>query len=346
MLDVHHPIISLLRRTLVLPSGVQGFLDWNTGIIRLNCDASDYAIRMRTPISDGGVKETFYHESHHFAQVLLCGYLFRHCASLRRVVDAVVSMNSQLTFEDKKKLRSLDKKYRDSHSNLMRCSESGLSSLDLVESLTFYLHSFSNGYLDTTSYQALLHRSNLSREYKHGYLVGVERLDQDRFHRVFPLVVQLSLCFESPPDTYVDLLGRWGVQELNEDTPLDQIMTYCQKEMPGFIGFAWESGEQHPVYEGVLQQIVDKGKDELFTTTMMNPMLIWDPELEPVLRRPIVLNHSASESNPMFRDYPVVGRGILIDPDDTQNALLEMCVGAEISKGVNLVEYLISKREH
>lgn len=340
MNSTRHSFFELCHRSLSLAPGVQGFMDWGTGIIRLNCSQADYARRLALPFSKGGVREVFVHETHHFAQILICSFLYAHSARLNALVECLL-LNAHTGWTDSVQLLVLAREYRDSCVRIEDPLDSGCSPRDIVESLTHFLQVRAIHSINASEYYSLLSKSNIPDTYKRAYFLFYYYLgDNDT---VFPFIAQLSLCFESPAAAFCRLLQDWGGPRLNGDTPLPDVMDHCRSEYEGFMGFSWECEQRQPVYDEVLRAIVRANADEQFSLTMMNPVKIWEPGIDDFFIRPLVLNPTLSQGSPVFMNYPIVRRGKISGPDDLERTLTTMCLGHEVTQQSNLVEHLIER---
>ena len=79
-----------------VPRGVAGYLDWTTGLMRVNATHDVWARIARTPDLrtlprwEQGVVETITHETIHFLQITTTSYLYRFAVTLFELVKSAI----------------------------------------------------------------------------------------------------------------------------------------------------------------------------------------------------------------------------------------------------------------
>lgn len=324
--------INLIRNTLSLRSGVSGFFDWNTAAIRINCSKDEYSSRIKLADELGGVRDTYFHERFHLGQALICGYIYNHCAKFYSLVDSIL-YRSDFPYDNKDVILKQHKAYHLSLQSLTR-ENKGLNPISIIESLTHYNHIMTFSNLSSKQYLELIKRKKLPQEYKSSYLIFYDKMnimENEKYHRFFPLISQFSLCFEFPERAFFDICDSFLKGEIDGDTLLLDIMSYGKNNFYGYIGWSWESNMIHPIYDNIIRDIAAEELDELITGSMMSPFNINHPKILKHMRCPIILNPSDSEQNPIFKDYPILNASVVGDLYDVQNLVYKMAIGRSIS---------------
>ena len=338
MIQPDDGIVNLIRNTLFLKPGVRGFFDWNTATIRINCNLEDFRLRLKLSNGSGGIQESITHENYHFVQVLICGYLHKHCGILRGLIDLILKRSKEPA--DKQLIQFQHKKYLAS-SNLMQRFSRGLNVISIIEGAVYFSHTMTHQQLSSLQYLQLIKQKHIPNEYKKSYFIFYDNMNVakiERHHFYFPFILQLSLCFEKPQEAFFDLMSSFLNEKLDGDMPLSEVMKYCENNFEGYIGWSWESGENHPIYDETLKIISEKDLGELLTSTIMNLSLSLRPEIFEHLKRPIILNPSESKINPAFKDYPIVFASKIGDESDARNLILEMALGKYITEYPELID--------
>jgi hypothetical protein len=249
--------------------------------------------------------EALIHERLHFVQTCTFGFMYTLAIDLFSAAAGLLSPTKIRTFQHPDRLPGeARRQLKAVQERLTDVSDDGLTTLDIIESVTHY-HQISIRYgltsdtyiqqLDLSEpdpYQAILNSVQAPHEYRAAYDAAVRYCGSDAFF-VFPRAAGLSLCTHRPERTFRSMCEQ--LRALNRKEA-DGITLF------GWIGTAFElssvdnlTGRTHPIYTEGIQQLgqvavrtlLQTGPEELSRRLqlMSVPMLCYDPSSpRPLLR--------------------------------------------------------------
>ncbi|MEJ7809352.1 MAG: hypothetical protein WKG32_02945 [Gemmatimonadaceae bacterium] len=302
----------------VLPPGVLGYLDWSSGVTRLDCSRAEYAklkdwAKAPSPDDERSVElaEVTVHEMHHFLQISLFGYLYRFAFTLELLISE--SLPSQLA-----RLADLPTRVRNEEllrnilADFDREQPDGVSVRSIVESLTYLVQKREEYGYDTGRYIAHLRRARPLPEYMsaflyaHGVFGAVEHTV-----RLFPVLAQLSLCSHSPPEALAILCQAVAAGEISTRTYLPELIAFCRERDPDYRGFSWEFPDalgqpfpDHPVYGAVRAAVQgDSQWHAPFSKYLLVPDKSFFESMHTLCMTPTLLNAEPDAAADGYREW-------------------------------------------
>jgi hypothetical protein len=319
----------LLLPQLLLSPGVAAYLDWSTGILRINSSFEEWD-ELSSRTQDGTrvpqnlssreltLIETVTHETAHFLQIVTTGFLYSLSAKLYlKVAEWVADATKDSPHDTQASLQALAT--TDIPAHFARDAKAILSSLDtlgpreitvrsIVESGALLTQKRTH-LIDLTAerYIEVLDSSSPSKEYRHAYDVAFEYLGLAAFD-LFPLIVFFSLCTARPEQVFSGLCQETARRYSSYGSSPKVIhMSHFAEALSGLsaetIGTAAEAAvslPEHPVYTEIvrrLNQLHAEGKISL-DRYMITPH---DVQNELILHslRPMVFNRTSEKNWPI-----------------------------------------------
>lgn len=205
---------------LLRPPGGWAFLDWITGIVRVNCSVEFYR-QVEAKRQDPGkigtltpeeilLLETITHESYHFFQVCTTGYLFGIADALFRVFQRYLTAHPVARYEDLPEAApaGVAAEIASIKGLLDQPGPEDLTPRLLIEGAAFLAQKLNhwNG-LTPEIYESML--AGEAEEYRLAYDVARE-LVGDRALTVVPLLTSLSLRSPEPVRAFVGMCRIFG----------------------------------------------------------------------------------------------------------------------------------------
>jgi hypothetical protein len=201
----------MIRDHYRLPDGVWGYLDWVTGLVRVNVSSHEFSGSKRTE----QFELTLNHELIHAFQICTTGYLYRLGTELlREVVRIILSVSANPDVFELIRTPPPSSVKIDTLLFEIDCANTdGITVRDLVEGYAYYAHeALQDVALSGATYARRLAAAP-AREYANAFRYSEQRINERAFE-VFPLLCYLALLFRDPPDVFCKLhdllpLGRW-----------------------------------------------------------------------------------------------------------------------------------------
>lgn len=187
-----------------LPDGVWGYLDWVTGLVRLNLTGEEYANGTRTE----EFELTLNHELFHAFQICTTGYLYRLCTELlREIVRIIIAVSPEVDiFEVIERPPAGTARINELLHAMDAANPDGITVRDLVEGYAFYGHAaLHDPALKAAAFSRRLDDAP-AEEYRRAFRYCEAQLGRRAFG-IFPLLCYLSLLFRDPPDVFCRLHG-------------------------------------------------------------------------------------------------------------------------------------------
>ncbi len=318
-----------LSEAYKVPENVAGYLEWVSGILYINksrqswdeyCNVSSFA---DAPASQWKFVQTITHETYHFMQIAITGYLYQFACRLFHGFRSTIS--TPLDGPAVEQLLSnpppLSGDIRHLVSDLDRPGPQDLTVRDIVESSAYlYDHMTHYSNIDPTWYDTVLEVPSLRSEYKKAYYIARDTLGPP--HAMDGLLVAsfVSLCFEKPPECFLDVLeimASQGPAGTPQAYNLEQIVTLAQQMARAHnpLGTSAEVAERssaHPIYTPAVVVLNDSSSARSPIMLLVNP-------------RNMDLDGAASIVRPMlFKD------GALWVPDNFREATPELAARSHL----------------
>jgi hypothetical protein len=249
--------------------------------------------------------EALIHERLHFVQTCTFGFMYTLALDLFSAAVGLLSPSSSRTFLQPEQLPAAPRKQLQAvHNRLAHASDDGLTTLDIIESLTHY-YQLSIRYCLTPErymqqptiderdpFQSILDAVQAPHEYRVAYDAAVRYCGSDAFF-LFPRAAGLSLCTRRPEQAFRSICEQLRALNRKEADGMNLI---------GWIGTAFElsivnnaTGRTHLIYTDGIERhgqdafriLMAMGPDELSRRLQLMPvpMLCYDPpSLRPFLR--------------------------------------------------------------
>lgn len=299
-----------LSQYFEVPPEVAGYLEWGSGILRVNCSFEEWEEINRNfgnPRSEfaRSVLATVTHETFHFLQICTTGFLYAFACRYFDLMRNLIKNRAGYPLTEVKIRFFLNNppehtdEIIDHISLLDRPGHSGITVRSIVESAAyFYEHATHYPNIDARAYDEILARDKPPEEYYQAYSLSKEILGNTAFSN-FLLAAFISLCFSRPEMVYEDVLKIIASNSLNYKDDRD-LSKFFQAVQPLFsshsaLGSAAEvalngsNAPLHPVYKNVILSLNE-------TADKINPIeLVVNPQamtVEAALGnvRPVVFN--------------------------------------------------------
>jgi hypothetical protein len=280
----------MIRDHYRLPEDVWGFLDWVTGLVRVNLTSEQFTRSERTE----QFELTLNHELFHAFQICTTGYMYRTCMELlREIVRIIISVGESLDLDRLIRTPPPSSSKLDALlTEIDRANNDGITARDLIEGYAYYSHeALHDPALDAASYARRLVAAP-GRAYTNAFSYSEQRVAAEAFE-LFPLLCYLALLFRDPPSVFCRLhdllLGRCGptagkrrrdVVKLLDQIPAEYLGIPCQ-DRPRYTA-------PNPFYSWSMQKISKRIGASLLDYAAEPGTIPHD--LQEALLRPIILN--------------------------------------------------------
>jgi hypothetical protein len=193
---------AMIRDHYRLPDNVWGFLDWVTGLIRINLTSDQFSGSERTE----QFELTLNHELFHAFQICTTGYMYRLCMELLREICRII-ISTGKTLDLNKLIRTPPPSSSTLDASLTeidRANSDGITARDLIEGYAHYSHeALQNPALDALDYARSLAAAP-GHTYTNAFSYSEQRIGAETFE-LFPLLCYLALLFRDPPSVFCRL---------------------------------------------------------------------------------------------------------------------------------------------
>jgi hypothetical protein len=309
-----------LSQYFALPREVAGFLEWSTGVLRINATLEQFqAYTARLP--EGTIYGThpddemimtlvraITHEQFHFRQAMATGYGYTlACAAFIRIMQeigrlplphdwngmlAAIAASPPLIPDLTARFAELDEEGPD-----------GVTIRDVIESAALLYECKAHmPDLDHAKYSRYLDLAMVLPEYRRAYDLATEILGPVAFDN-FLVAAVLALCFRRPDQALGNILQQMaGLLHLDAvyRSPDDFMglasVVIAARRRYEYLGTAWHvlngaidnTPLVHPYYARPLQAYRSDHSDEQLLTTLVGPIL--DERARSLLAQPVLLN--------------------------------------------------------
>jgi|GEM_PF-5080158 len=246
------------------PNGVAGYLDWSTGMLRVN---SPYDVWNRISQSEDpttleewerDVVETVTHETIHFLQITTTGFLYKFAVELFDQIKSCIPFPVRDFSEIPKKAPPLQaEKIRDHLAILDNEGENSVTLRSLVEcqAILTQMRTHWKG-LTHEGFLQKVYSLHLPKEYSQAYVTATNYLGPNAFDS-YPFVSSMALCASNPVSAFHAICR--GIYETNiTDRPinaidqytglLNQLYSHRKIELIGTSAEVLNRMPEHPVY--------------------------------------------------------------------------------------------------
>lgn len=266
-----------LEEEFVLPNTVWGYLEWFTGIIRINLDYEQFKQNGLTTFEQKGFEETLIHEFFHCCQISTTGYLYYYVSHFLKgvapiwsgIMDKGVDMGSSMAeilenvFENDHKFSSELLAYLGKIDN--QDVKTGVSPRDIIEGQAYFIQKSITGEINThASFLTVINRFNI-KEYTYAYQLASDIIGEKTFS-VFNKISFVSLLFLEPHIVFPVLCKKVSMSEKSEQKEFRDWIKELSNEFY-LLGDANEvckrflfNQEHNPFYSPLVHSLNDLAK--------------------------------------------------------------------------------------
>lgn len=290
-------------KAISLPRNVWGFLEWMTGVIRINATVEELQQFSQAPERVRlAYEETVTHEFFHCAQICAAGYPHRYASSVAKALYPVLHPYLQ-AFSSHTDLEEASMHFAEAPPAIPHTLTALLESLDepgldgitpreIVESAAYLVQKRTHRpELDAPRYDQMLHLAP-APEYRSAYMAA-ESILGERAFGLFPALSFYALCFVRPHDVFVDLCRAarrapdGGLARVAEDL----ARTHRCLGTAARYARDYANGTFNPFYAGHARTLTAIGRwKRADLSTLMSAPHEWMPAFRQRLRIPVILN--------------------------------------------------------
>jgi hypothetical protein len=190
---------------LHLPANTFAFLEWCTGVLRINLTTNEYKQRLNHPQQRAELEEFIHHERFHMLQIVTSGFLYHFTTELVKDIlpfwKNALAENTKgrmLFYKTISTIPDLSPAVRKKFGALAQEDADGLSINALIEGAALF-------YQKTASYppeliidELRLATSYLPQEYTSAFRYASKHLETASILQHFAELTHLALCFQQP----------------------------------------------------------------------------------------------------------------------------------------------------
>jgi hypothetical protein len=291
--------------SIAVPKGVAGYLDWSTGLLRVN---ATHEVWQRIVASkdlsklqqwERDIVEVVTHETIHFMQIVTTGWLYQFAVELFELIKSCIPFPVK-DFSQIPKVPPPGPAAR-IRNHLARLDVAGANSVtvrSLVEcqAVLAQLQTHWKS-TDHESFVKRIHESHLPQEYRAAYLSAVKHLDRHAFES-YPFISNMALCCRDPVTSFevicrgvktaaLPAQPRRAIQGYLE--LLNRLHTAGNLEMIGTAAEVINSAPEHPVYTPMVARLNELSANSSMLEYMAAPHEIKEP-VAVAVARPTVFN--------------------------------------------------------
>jgi hypothetical protein len=315
---------------IAVPKGIAGYLDWSTGILRVNAPY-DVWERISTASDlnklkdwERDVVETVTHETIHFLQITTTGYLYSFAIELLQLIKACISF----PVKDFSQIPSVaPPQQAERIRNHLTCLDlEGVHSITVrsiveCQALLGQLRTHWRG-LTHQGFLQRVHEAHVPKEYRLAYLAATHYLGENAFEG-YPFVSSMALCTRDPVASF-DVICRAVRTRALPAKPREALQGYLELlndlhgnrelELTGTAREIINDLPEHPVYTPMVVRLNEMCEEKHIS--MLDYMAAPHEVSEPIavaVARPTVFN--ADHENNWYVHVPTNWR-----PDLTKSA--------------------------
>lgn len=300
-----------ISRIMALPSNVMGYLDWSTGLLRINLDSEEYgSIGEGSDVIASRFQETLCHEMFHVYQICTTGFLFNYVTAFSKELWL-----EAFEMESDRPVTGLiggEVHVSDELASLIESIHApkahGLAVVDIVESHAFLAHNRTIEPEIPRDFFRLRMAGLKDSPYQKAFGYAERKLGVYAGDYLCPIAYE-ALCFHDPVDVFVILVDAVAEEmfahvESTED--IEQIMKQARKSLSSrqdYIGnprrLLDDDQDIHPFYADTLTQIANAYDEEATRDFMCFPESTPN-HFHTITLRPLLLNDSTTV---ILRDF-------------------------------------------
>lgn len=289
-----------------LPPNVWGFLEWMTGVIRINATVEELQrlseVKERVRLA---YEETVTHEFFHCAQICAAGFPHHYAASVTKELFPVLypyllNFSSQTDLEEAvtrfaEAPPSIPPRVLTLLDSLDEPGSGGITPREIVESAAYLVQKRTHRPdLEAPGYSHALHFAP-APEYRSAFFAA-ESILGDRAFELFPALSYLSLCFVRPQDVFADLCGAARRLPRRDTRALMRIAEELSRAHR-WLGTSFDytkefsNGTFNPFYRGYARTLAAIGRWKgVDLPTLMSAPHEWIVEFRRRLNMPVIVN--------------------------------------------------------
>jgi hypothetical protein len=254
-----------------VPKGVAGYLDWTTGLMRINTTHDVWQRIVRTPDlrtlprGEQGIVETVTHETIHFLQIATTSFLYGFAVRLFEIVKSAIQFPVRHVSElPTRATPPIALKLRAHFAALDAAGPENLTVRSLAEgqAMLAQLRTHWRG-MNAGEFLRRLTTSGLPPEYSRAYVFAHKILGDATFES-YPLVSSMALCTAQPAAAFVALceaLRHRGIRTPPSEARDQYLQLVNELNQAGKIVLKGTSAEvlqdlpEHPVYTPMVHKL-------------------------------------------------------------------------------------------
>lgn len=296
---MNNDIFSIIKEELKLSIAHKGYLDWTTGVIRININGDDYRnLDSLYNYIQNDFYETLAHELFHSIQICTCGYLYKYVYTYSKdfwnnnIFKFDGSNNLKYNKQIVENIKSEIKVILEIHPT------SNLSVRDIIESQAVLVHNIIlNPKINQKKYKKKV-LSFKDTEYGKAYFYLYEYIGDKAFYALSG-TSYISLLYSNPINVFCYIAENLSKYKstISFDTIgsiLNEIVSSYSNENNKFLGspinfFKNNKVIHHPFYEQSIKKVYSNYTIEKISEMHMNPFKI-DLKYQVDNIRPLLLN--------------------------------------------------------
>jgi hypothetical protein len=309
-----------LHDALVLPATTKGFLDWPSGLIRVNHSVDEVRGWLDGSLEakkKDDIEQLVFHEVFHFLQITTSAYLYFWVIKLHAILVQTLTQANIVTNIDEfiTEVPAQIKPILKMHLNLMdKSAADGVTVRALVEGITFLAQSRRFAEVDMTAkgYFDYLAVHCPAEEYRKCFDVATAHMGLEAAFYFLPVLTSLSLSTSNPHESFGTLckeLGKRNILPRDGSIPAGEIQSTSNQVIRTWMGFPTDIikkvPDRHPVYTDVAEEIAKSHHQEELSTFVYQPNAI-DGQFWALGLSPIICNPNPSTVFKGNREWPVL----------------------------------------
>jgi hypothetical protein len=205
---------------LHLPANTFAFLEWCTGVLRINLTTDEYKQRLSQPQQRAELEEFIHHERFHLLQIITSGFLYHFTTEL--VKDIIPFWKNALAENTKGRMLfyktisdipNLSPAVRQKFDALAQEDTDGLSINALIEGAALFYQKTVSFPQDMVIAELRLASSYLPQEYTAAFHYASKHLETADIEQHFAELTHLALCFQHPVAAFRHLVATLANKE-------------------------------------------------------------------------------------------------------------------------------------
>lgn len=287
-----------LEKYLKIPDNVWAFLEWTTGVIRINLSHDEYLKINSNQCEQQEYEETLKHEFYHLLQISTSGYLYFFVTEL--LVDIIPFWRNAMIEEGKgidifKKILldipELNEKIKNKFSEIDIENKNGVTTRQIIEGSAFLFQKI-YAIKDITPQKYQKELTYYDKDYNNSYEF-LSNLIGDKAFTYLPMVSFISLCFIKPHDLFDDICNLLAEKlKDKKEVSLEELLVISEslRGKHYYLGtpievekYQYKRQYFNPFYDRYINLLINYCKqNEINFFSLMcypsNTLKIWDTE--------------------------------------------------------------------